>query len=88
MAWKYYSGGRLGGVVGLSLAFYTQGYGLELGPRRWTFMAEKIDSGPVLSNRHVEELIRNVVVVWKFEEDGASSAESSSLDRGSKLLCF
>ncbi|GFU63740.1 hypothetical protein TNCV_3321371 [Trichonephila clavipes] len=40
---------RLGGVVGLSLAFCTQGCGFDHGPSRWIFMMQKIDSGHVFS---------------------------------------
>ncbi|GFX81849.1 uncharacterized protein TNCV_2570491 [Trichonephila clavipes] len=35
---------RLGGVVGLSLAFCTQGCGFDPGASRWIFMMQKIDS--------------------------------------------
>ncbi|GFX70598.1 hypothetical protein TNCV_875721 [Trichonephila clavipes] len=48
IAIKRLNSSRLGGVVGLSLAFYTQGYGFDPGPSRWTFMMQKIDSGHVL----------------------------------------
>ncbi|GFU57584.1 hypothetical protein TNCV_3637421 [Trichonephila clavipes] len=37
----------LGGMVGLSLAFCTQGCEFNPGPSRWIFMMQKIDSGHV-----------------------------------------
>ncbi|GFV15508.1 hypothetical protein TNCV_4835341 [Trichonephila clavipes] len=40
----YSSISRLGGVVGLSLAFCTQGCGFHPGPNRRIFMMQKIDS--------------------------------------------
>ncbi|GFY15195.1 hypothetical protein TNCV_1570081 [Trichonephila clavipes] len=36
------------GVVGLSLAFCTQGCGFDPGPSRGIFMMQKIDSGHVV----------------------------------------
>ncbi|GFV61207.1 hypothetical protein TNCV_499991 [Trichonephila clavipes] len=39
---------RLGGVVGLLLVFYTEGYGFDPGLSRWIFMMWKTNSGHVV----------------------------------------
>ncbi|GFV00032.1 hypothetical protein TNCV_4057051 [Trichonephila clavipes] len=45
----------MGGVVGLSLAFCTQGCGFDPGPSRWVFVMQKIDSGHILEREKERE---------------------------------
>ncbi|GFU33954.1 hypothetical protein TNCV_656201 [Trichonephila clavipes] len=49
---------RLGGVVGLVLALYTQVYGFDPGPSRLIFMMQKIDIVYVIRLSSIEFLFR------------------------------
>ncbi|GFW11289.1 hypothetical protein TNCV_3808091 [Trichonephila clavipes] len=56
---------RLGGVVGLSLAFCTQDCGLDRSPNRWIFLMKKTYSGHVCEEMLSSEE-RTAIVSWKL----------------------
>ncbi|GFT25299.1 hypothetical protein TNCV_181491 [Trichonephila clavipes] len=81
---------RLGGVVGLLLAFCTQSCGFDPGPSQWIFMMQKIDSAMSYDyttlKRFLEFLFNlNALSKIKFPSTNFASAEFRCLPLGKKL---
>ncbi|GFS70893.1 hypothetical protein TNCV_2719751 [Trichonephila clavipes] len=87
---------RLGGVVGLTLAFCIQGCGFHPGPSRWIFLMQKIDSCPVdfrhgrhgkypLGARYLGVECLDALGKIKFLRTNFASAKLRCLPLGKKL---